>query len=123
MTDFITTVRQDTDEIYGRLNEVQDDRSLMSAQLNILRRDRRAHAHTALLMEREARLSREAWRWSMDASDIARSEVMALRTTVLPQQVEIVALRTANHTRQSQLVETLRLVSSLQTQVTALQRQ
>ncbi|GKG04201.1 hypothetical protein Tco_0314588, partial [Tanacetum coccineum] len=49
--------REDTDEIYGRLNEVQDDRSLMSAQLNILRRDRRAHAHTALLMEREARLS------------------------------------------------------------------
>ncbi|GKC78140.1 hypothetical protein Tco_1128914 [Tanacetum coccineum] len=122
---FITTLdreirrdpeREDTDEIYGRLNEAWDDRSLMSAQLNILRRDRCAHAHTALLMEREARLSHEAWRWSMDASDIARSEVMALRTTVLAQQVEIVALRTANRTRQAQLMETLRQVSSLQTQ-------
>ncbi|GKC44197.1 hypothetical protein Tco_1061919, partial [Tanacetum coccineum] len=30
MTDFVTTVRQDTDEIYGRLDDAQDDRSLMS---------------------------------------------------------------------------------------------
>nr|GEU29450.1 hypothetical protein [Tanacetum cinerariifolium] len=30
MTDFVTTVRQDTDEIYGRLDDAQDDRLLMS---------------------------------------------------------------------------------------------
>ncbi|GKE54535.1 hypothetical protein Tco_1489691 [Tanacetum coccineum] len=71
MTDFVTTVRQDTNEIYGRLDDVQDDRSLMSGQLNMLRRDRRAHARTARLMESEARLSREAWVQSMDASDTA----------------------------------------------------
>ncbi|GJZ52186.1 hypothetical protein Tco_0606701 [Tanacetum coccineum] len=112
-----------TDEIYVRLDDAQDDRSLMSGQLNMLFRDRRAHAHTALLMEREARLSCEAWRRSMDASDVARYMVMALRTTVLAQQVEIEALRTADRIRQAQLMETLRLVSSLQTQVTAFQRQ
>ncbi|GKD91156.1 hypothetical protein Tco_1366663, partial [Tanacetum coccineum] len=55
-------IEGDTDEIDGRLDEAQDARSLMSGQLNLLRRDRRAHAYTALLMEREARLSREAWR-------------------------------------------------------------
>ncbi|GJU56718.1 putative reverse transcriptase domain-containing protein [Tanacetum coccineum] len=49
--------REDTDEIYKRLDEAQDDRSLMSAQLNMLRRDRCAHAYTALLIEREAKLS------------------------------------------------------------------
>ncbi|GJW33477.1 hypothetical protein Tco_0053509 [Tanacetum coccineum] len=49
MTDFVTTVRQDTDEIYGRLDDAQDDRSLMSA-------------------------SRETWVQSMDASDTTRSE-------------------------------------------------
>ncbi|GJV12916.1 putative reverse transcriptase domain-containing protein [Tanacetum coccineum] len=49
--------RDDTDEIYGRLGDAQDDRSLMSGRLNMLFRDRRAHARTALLMEREARLS------------------------------------------------------------------
>ncbi|GKA80637.1 reverse transcriptase domain-containing protein [Tanacetum coccineum] len=43
-------------------------------------------------LEREARLSREAWVLSMDASDTARSEVRGLRTTVLAQQTEIAAL-------------------------------
>ncbi|GJX79629.1 hypothetical protein Tco_0327778 [Tanacetum coccineum] len=52
--------REDTDEIYGRLDDAQDDRSLMSGQLNMLRRHRRAHACTVRLMESEARLSREA---------------------------------------------------------------
>ncbi|GJR33862.1 hypothetical protein Tco_1209546 [Tanacetum coccineum] len=60
MTDFVTTVRQDTDEIYGRLDDAHSDRSLMTGQLNVLRRDRRYHANTALLIMREARASREA---------------------------------------------------------------
>ncbi|GJW77558.1 hypothetical protein Tco_0139240 [Tanacetum coccineum] len=50
----------------------------------------------------------------MDASDTARSEVRALRTTVLAQQTEIAALRAANRARQAQLMETLRLMSTLQ---------
>nr|GEV30085.1 hypothetical protein [Tanacetum cinerariifolium] len=56
--DFVTTIRHDTDEIYRRLNVAHDDRVLMSGQLNMLRRDRRAHACTARLMETEAKLSR-----------------------------------------------------------------
>ncbi|GJR72011.1 hypothetical protein Tco_0084376 [Tanacetum coccineum] len=116
MTDFVTTVRQDTDEIYVRLDDTQDDRSLMSGRLNMLYRDRRAHARTARLMETEARLSREAWVQSMDASDTTHFEVRALRTTVLAQQAEIGALRAADRTRQAQLVETLTLMSTLQTQ-------
>ncbi|GKB92638.1 hypothetical protein Tco_0964910, partial [Tanacetum coccineum] len=93
--------RDDTNEIYGRLDDAQNDRSLMSGRLNMLSRDRRAHARTALLMEREARLSREAWGRSMDASDTARSKVRALRTIVLAQQTEIIALRAADHARQA----------------------
>ncbi|GKB29276.1 hypothetical protein Tco_0868677 [Tanacetum coccineum] len=57
MTDFVTTVRQDIDEIYVRLDDAQDVRSLMSGRLNMLFRDRSAHAHTALHMEREAKRS------------------------------------------------------------------
>ncbi|GJZ69563.1 hypothetical protein Tco_0633113, partial [Tanacetum coccineum] len=113
MIDFVTTVRQDTDEIYGRLDDAQDDRLLMSGQLNTLFKDRRAHAHTTLLMKREAILSREAWGRSMDASDLACSEVMALRTQVVAQQSEIAALRAAERARQAQLTETLRLMSAL----------
>nr|GFC71414.1 hypothetical protein [Tanacetum cinerariifolium] len=33
--------RQDTDKIYVRLDDSQDDKVLMSGQLNMLRRDRR----------------------------------------------------------------------------------
>ncbi|GKE21559.1 hypothetical protein Tco_1433071 [Tanacetum coccineum] len=61
MTNFVTTVRQDTDEIYKRLDDAQSDRSLMIGQLNLLRRDRHFHARTARLMESEARAAREAW--------------------------------------------------------------
>ncbi|GJX29356.1 hypothetical protein Tco_0237435 [Tanacetum coccineum] len=123
MTNFFTTVRQDTDEIYGRLDEAQDARAVLSGRLNLLQKDRRSYAYTALLMEREARLSREAQGRSMDASDTSCSKVRALRTTVLAQQIEIAALRAADRARQAQLVETLRLMSTLQTHVTALQGQ
>ncbi|GKD75522.1 hypothetical protein Tco_1333804 [Tanacetum coccineum] len=58
----------------------------------------------------------------MDAIDIARSEVRALRTTVLAQQTEIAALRVANRARQAQLIETLRLISTLQIQKMAPKR-
>ncbi|GKB91732.1 hypothetical protein Tco_0964004, partial [Tanacetum coccineum] len=105
--------REDTYEIYVRLGEAQDERSLMSGWLNLIQRDRRAHAHIALLMESEARLSCEAWGRSMDASDLARSEVLALRTQVVAQQLEIATLRAADRARQAQLVETLRLMSTL----------
>ncbi|GJS07149.1 putative reverse transcriptase domain-containing protein [Tanacetum coccineum] len=40
----------------------------------VCRLDRRAYARTARLMESEARLSREAWVQSMEASDTVRSE-------------------------------------------------
>nr|GEX32278.1 retrovirus-related Pol polyprotein from transposon TNT 1-94 [Tanacetum cinerariifolium] len=65
-------LRQDTDKIYGRLDDAQDDRLLMSGQLNMLRRDRHAHARTARLMESKAKLSREAWVQSKDGT--ARAE-------------------------------------------------
>nr|GFA29855.1 hypothetical protein [Tanacetum cinerariifolium] len=42
-------------------------------------KDRRAHARTARLMESEARLSREAWVQSMDASDTARAKALRMR--------------------------------------------
>nr|GEZ49663.1 hypothetical protein [Tanacetum cinerariifolium] len=93
MTDVVMTVRHETEEIYRRLDDVQDDRLLVSGELNMLRMDRRAYARTARLMESEARLSHEAWVQSMDDSDTARAEVMSLRITVLAQQSEIVGLR------------------------------
>nr|GFD13585.1 hypothetical protein [Tanacetum cinerariifolium] len=58
---FKTRVRQDTDEIYMRLDDEQTERQLLNGRLNMLFRDRCAHTYTRHLMETEARLSREAW--------------------------------------------------------------
>ncbi|GKF02967.1 hypothetical protein Tco_0029890, partial [Tanacetum coccineum] len=53
MTEFTTRVRQDTDDIYTRLDDVQTERQLMAGQLNMLYRDKRAYARTTILIERE----------------------------------------------------------------------
>ncbi|GKF18851.1 hypothetical protein Tco_0063769 [Tanacetum coccineum] len=86
--------RDDTDEIYRRLDEAQEARAVLSGWVNLLGRDRRSHAYTTLLMDREARLSHGDYSL---ASGKPRSTGTA--------------------------VETLRLMSTLQTQVTALQSQ
>ncbi|GKE59094.1 hypothetical protein Tco_1498279, partial [Tanacetum coccineum] len=65
MINFVTTARQNTDEIYVRLDDEQTKRQLMAGRLNMLYKDRLAHARIALLMEREDRMSQEAWGLSM----------------------------------------------------------
>ncbi|GJZ79243.1 hypothetical protein Tco_0644080 [Tanacetum coccineum] len=91
MTDFVTTIRQDTYEIYGRLDDAQDDRSLMSGQLNLLRRDRRSHACTARLMKSEARASHEIGDlWAVDSRRQAQlAEALTLLRTLQTQMVEL----------------------------------
>ncbi|GJX16240.1 putative ribonuclease H-like domain-containing protein [Tanacetum coccineum] len=84
-----------------------------------------------------ARPTREAWGQSMDASDLARSEVMSLRTTVLGQQAVITKLQAVDRRRHAaitellavdrrryaQFIEALKLLKGLPTQVTEFQRQ
>nr|GFB72869.1 hypothetical protein [Tanacetum cinerariifolium] len=115
MREFETRVRQDTDEIYMRLDDEQSERQLLAGRLNMLFKDRRAHAYARHLMETEARMSREAWVRSTDASDLVRGEVMSLRTTVLDHRrfTEVIELRTALQGH----------VTALQAQVTTLQGQ
>ncbi|GJT37975.1 hypothetical protein Tco_0937840, partial [Tanacetum coccineum] len=147
--DFESMVRRDTDEIYTMLDDEQSQRQLLASRVNMLFRDRRAHAHTRLLMETEARMSREAWGKSMDASDLARAEVMSLRTTVHAQMSEITELqsadrsrrraisdlletdrgrreemrelRAADRTRQQQIIQTLTVMQTLQREMIPLQ--
>ncbi|GKC89109.1 hypothetical protein Tco_1149758 [Tanacetum coccineum] len=70
--------------------------------------DRRAHGYTRHLIETYARLSREAWRRSMDASDLAHGEVMSLCTTVLGQMSKIRELHAANRRRHAVTSEMLK---------------
>nr|GEZ71749.1 hypothetical protein [Tanacetum cinerariifolium] len=92
------------------------ERQLLVGRLNMLFRDRHAHAYTRQLMETEARMSREAWVRATDESDLVYGEVMSLRTTVL----EISELRTA---LQGQVTVLQGQVTALQAQVTTLQGQ
>ncbi|GKA84402.1 hypothetical protein Tco_0805997 [Tanacetum coccineum] len=106
--EFESMVRRDTHEIYTRLDDEQSQRQLLAGRVNMLFRDRRAHAHTRYLMETEARLSREAWGRSMDASDLAHGEVMSLRTTVHAQMSEIRELQSADRSRQRAISDLLK---------------
>nr|GEV48634.1 hypothetical protein [Tanacetum cinerariifolium] len=121
------SVRQDTDEIYMRLDDEQSERQLLAARLNMLFRDRRAHTYTRHLMETEARLSREAWVRSTDASDLVRGEVMSIRTTVLGQMTEIRELHATDRRRQTVILKMLRADHMRSTEIiglrTALQGQ
>nr|GEV92533.1 hypothetical protein [Tanacetum cinerariifolium] len=100
---FHVLIRQD--EMLVGMPGGQDDRLLINGQLNMLCRDRLAHACIGRLMETEARLSCQAWVQLIDASDTARAEVVLLRTTVLVQQSEITGLQAAYRIRQLQLAE------------------
>ncbi|GJX71958.1 hypothetical protein Tco_0309129 [Tanacetum coccineum] len=104
--------------------------------------DSQYHYKTARLLDQEALVSREAWGRSIEVSYMTRSEIMALRSIVMSQQIvisqlqaadrrsqtvtsemlqadhmrqaEIASLRTFDRTRQEQLMQTLTLMQSLQ---------
>ncbi|GJU71180.1 hypothetical protein Tco_1262585 [Tanacetum coccineum] len=50
VTDLVMTVRQDTNKIYGRLDDAQTERQMVTSRVNMLFRDRRAYARTARLI-------------------------------------------------------------------------
>ncbi|GJV53685.1 hypothetical protein Tco_1449426 [Tanacetum coccineum] len=84
-----------------RLDDAQTERQMVTSRVNMLVKDRRLHARIARLIEIKAMMSQEAWGWSMDAGDLACTEVMALRTQVVAQRSEIIELRAADRKRQT----------------------
>nr|GEX87256.1 putative reverse transcriptase domain, ribonuclease H-like domain, aspartic peptidase domain protein [Tanacetum cinerariifolium] len=71
-----------------------------SAAVNTLFRDRLDHRRTAMLMNREATYSREAWAFSMDRSSAIAAHVRTLET-------QVAALITQTMSLQTQLITTL----------------
>ncbi|GJY28178.1 hypothetical protein Tco_0403945 [Tanacetum coccineum] len=100
ITDLSTTFDQETTIMHGLMEDARDDRSELRGRVNLLYRDRPIHHHLAVMVEREAWMAREAWGFSMDVSDDARSHVLALRTTVVEQRALISGLQAADHQRQ-----------------------
>nr|GEW42167.1 hypothetical protein [Tanacetum cinerariifolium] len=60
-----------------------------------------------VMIEREARMAREAWGLSMDASNNACLDVMSLRTTLVAQHAMILDLQAADRRRQGAIKELL----------------
>nr|GEV70787.1 reverse transcriptase domain-containing protein [Tanacetum cinerariifolium] len=118
-TDLSTVVEHETTIMYGMMKEAQDDRSQLRGRVNLLYRDMLVYRHLAVMVEREARMAREAWGLSMDASDNAHLDFMSLRTTLVAQHALILDLQAADpdHKRQVQLTKALRLLKGLQTQM------
>ncbi|GKF72510.1 hypothetical protein Tco_0208624 [Tanacetum coccineum] len=82
----------------------------MAGLLNMLYRDRRAHARTARLIEAKARMTTDidykvAGRISQETGEA------------------ITAMLAADHKRQAQFIEALKLLKRLQTQMTKFERQ
>nr|GFB40098.1 hypothetical protein [Tanacetum cinerariifolium] len=106
MGEFEMRVRQDMDEIYMRLDDKQTERQLLACRLNMLFRDRHAHAYTRHLMETEARMRQTVILELLRADHRRSTEITELRTAL---QGQVTALQ--GH------------VTALQAQVTALQGQ
>nr|GEU91927.1 hypothetical protein [Tanacetum cinerariifolium] len=100
VTELDTTVRQRTDEFEVRFKDAQFDRALLRARVNTLFRDRPDHRRIAMLMDREAIYSREAWAFSMDKSSAIAAHVRTLET-------QVAALITQTTSLQTQLTTTL----------------
>ncbi|GKG23929.1 hypothetical protein Tco_0391965, partial [Tanacetum coccineum] len=75
--------------MYDIMEDAQDDRSQLRGRVNLLYKDRPVHYRLAVMIEKVAKMAREAWGLSIDASDYARSDVMSLRTTVMAQSALI----------------------------------
>nr|GEY69163.1 hypothetical protein [Tanacetum cinerariifolium] len=71
VTDLSTIVKQETTIMYGMMEDAQDDRSQLRGRVNILYRDRPVHRRLAVMIEREAKMTHEAWGLSKDARDNA----------------------------------------------------
>ncbi|GKE67501.1 hypothetical protein Tco_1521662, partial [Tanacetum coccineum] len=97
--------------------------TLQGAPFSTDTEDRRAHVHTRLLMETEARMSREAWGRSMDASDLARTEraISNSLKTDCERREEMRELRAADRTPQQQIIQTLTVMQTLQREMILLQ--
>nr|GFC69735.1 hypothetical protein [Tanacetum cinerariifolium] len=107
VTELDTTVRQRTDEFEIRFEEAQDDQALLRARVNTLFRDRQDHRRTAMLMDREAMNSCEAWSFSMDRSSAIAAHVRTLET-------QVAALITQTTSLQTQLTTSLGRIEILE---------
>nr|GEZ02146.1 hypothetical protein [Tanacetum cinerariifolium] len=94
VTELDSTVRQRTNEFEVCFEDAQFDRALLRARVNTLYRDRPDHCRTAMLMDKEAMYSREAWAFSMNRSSAMAAHVRTLKTQVAALITQATSLQT-----------------------------
>ncbi|GJV77102.1 hypothetical protein Tco_1508686 [Tanacetum coccineum] len=108
VTDLATIVEQETTSMYGIMEDAQDDRSQLRGRVNLLYRIRPHIRRLAVMIEREAKMAREAW---------------GIQGCLSAMHVSMLCHDYYDHKRQVQLTKTLRLLKGLQTQMVEFQRQ
>ncbi|GKC24814.1 putative reverse transcriptase domain-containing protein [Tanacetum coccineum] len=107
VTELAAVQEQDTQDIYAVIEDTQDRQTQIYQRVETLVDDSQYHYETARLLDQEALVSREAWGRSIEVSYMARSEIMALRSIVMSQQIVISQLQAADYRSQTGLVTAL----------------
>ncbi|GJY36054.1 hypothetical protein Tco_0421432 [Tanacetum coccineum] len=104
------------EDIYAVIEDAQDRQTQLSQRFDVLTEDIKFHYETALLLDQEALVSREAWAQSVGLSLAVHYELQAYRTHTQIQDYRIAS--------QESLIATLiTQISSLQGQLSAALRQ
>nr|GEW55773.1 reverse transcriptase domain-containing protein [Tanacetum cinerariifolium] len=94
VTNLSTTLARDTHEIHVRLEDAQDDRAFQRARVNTLFSERRYHLHTVVLVESEAKTSRNCDDSHDSGTGSGRTErllgsVMSSKSNTMQEAIEI----------------------------------
>nr|GEW69243.1 reverse transcriptase domain-containing protein [Tanacetum cinerariifolium] len=100
VTKLDTTVRLRTNEFETRFRDARYDRALLRVRVNTLFKYRPDHRRTAMLIDREATYSREAWVFFMDRS-------LAIAAHAKTSETQVAILITQTMSPQTQLTTTL----------------
>nr|GEV51086.1 hypothetical protein [Tanacetum cinerariifolium] len=86
-----------------------------SQRVDLLMEDRIAHQETIHIMEEEAYAAREAWAHSIGLSEATQHQLHKTRFQM--QKAEIAELRETDRRRQTQMVETLRVMGDMRQEI------
>ncbi|GJS84962.1 hypothetical protein Tco_0751503 [Tanacetum coccineum] len=120
VTELTAVQEQDTQDIYVVIGDTQDRQTQIYQSVETLVGDSQYHYETARLLDQEALVSREAWGCSIEVSYMTRSEIMALRSVVMGQQVVISQLQVADRKSQAMTSEMLQADHRRQAEIAAL---
>ncbi|GJV42860.1 putative reverse transcriptase domain-containing protein [Tanacetum coccineum] len=113
VTELTAVQEQDTQDIYAVMEDTQDRQTQIYQSVGTLVDDSQYHYETARLLDQEALVSREAWGRSIEVSYMTHSEIMALRSVVINDNI-------GRHQMACQLAKALKLLKGTTAQLVML---